>query len=219
MALVTQNGQTITTQAGAAINAQASTNPHGFDIAVLRVRAGLDAGDGSRDAEIIVAMGMALSLAERYCDRKFARMNDTERFTHHSGQSVSLHRYPVTAIAKVTCDGTDVTSHHVDHLNGYLHFDGRVQVHEMQVEYDGGYDVYPADLEFALLQLFDSVWNVNYAGGSVSSGGIKTVRAGSLSITYDTGGAAQVAGGGNALGGIMPASTASILDLYSRHKV
>lgn len=191
---------------------------HDIDIVTLRARAKLVSGDTSRDADIAVAMKMGMSLIERYCDRKFTRDSDTEEFTHHSGRSVSLHRYPLESITSITCDGTTSKVYHEDKLNGYVHFDGRIQAHRMTVKYIGGYAVIPEDIQMALLAVFDSVWEVNYAGGSVSTGGIKTIRAGDLSVTYDNASSGGIDKSG-AFGGLLPPTASLILDLYMRHKM
>lgn len=158
----------------------------------LRTRIGLDSADSSRDVELQAAYDIALAMIENYCDRKFELKPDTEYFTHRAAYSFSLRRYPIIQITAVTdsINPNIKMSYHVDEDTGTLFFDGRYLTHKTQVDYEGGYDdtTLPADLEWALLHIFDVVWaDMDSTTGSGSTGAIKQAKIGDLSLSFDTG--------------------------------
>ena len=187
----------------------------------LRVRIGLTSTDASNDAAITAAYGTAEALAEAYCDRKFAFATDREKFVHHGGSTLSLRRYPIVTLISIndTKGNASSVTHHDDFAKGLIQFDGYNGEHELTVNYDGGYTATtaPLDLALALSLIFDETYKLRGggAGGTAAAGGIKTVRAGDLSITYD--GAAGASSGSSGYGGgIIPANALNILDSYSR---
>lgn len=184
----------------------------------LRVRIGLASNDNSKDADIASLWSISTSLAEMYCDRKFEFATDNEEFIHDPSYTISLRRYPIVTINSITPDiGGAVSNYHYDKNTGVVHFDGYQVKHKLTINYDGGYTAWPADLELALIGTFEKLWKDST--GTVSSGGVKTVKAGDLSITYDTGSGAVTSAVGGAMGGHIPFTSTVILDMYRRQQV
>lgn len=187
-----------------------------FTIENLRQRIGLQPTDNSRDADLILAQEMAMSLAERYCDRGFEYKLETELFTHVSGGTISLYRYPVDQIITLDVINGGARAYHLEPKTGLIHFDGDVHEHEITVEYMGGFNPMPPDLMLALLQIFDAVWPLYSGSGgggpmagnieSVTLTGVGTIRYGAgIDSSDDSGSASPYIG-----------AAASILSLYKR---
>ena len=189
----------------------------------LRQRIGLPVGDASKDAEIMMISEVAVSFIETYCDRKFFEEDDKEVFTHKSGYTVSLRRYPIDDIQSVTgVDRTVINNYHVDKKTGLMQFDGHMKSHQFTVSYKGGYTptTVPSDLLWCIMSTFDALWADHLAvgGGAVaaSTGGVKQAKIGDMSITYDVGGGGSSIGSvGGAYGPISTASL-SVLSKYKR---
>lgn len=211
MSLVTQSGNQLVTQSGNTLTKQGSSMF--VPIEDLRVRVGLNAADSSKDLEINAAYDLALDLMEKYCDRKFAYAAETEVFTHFDQNVASLIRYPIEDVTRVNLGGADF---HVEKPNGLIHFDYHVHSHELVVEYTGGYKVLPPGLLLAFMQVFDKAWDAQSGGVAGTVGGIKSARIGDLAISYDTSDPSLQASSGGAMGGLVPTSAMSILNLYRR---
>ena len=192
-----------------------------YSIEFFRQRIGLDSSDGSRDADIEVALSTAFGFAELYCDRKFEWQAESETFTHFVGDVVSLIRFPLTDIIDVT--GTEL-EYHFNAMTGLIVFDGCVRAHELIIDYEGGYHdtalpehpyTWPPALAFALLVIFDNCWSaLNGQSSSVATGMVKSIKAGAdLGITYETANATT-----NDYGGLIPAAAAAHLNLLKREK-
>ena len=180
-----------------------------ISIETLRVRAGLLATDTTKDAEINVAINAASAIAERYCNRKFAYGEELETYTHHRGPGFQAHRFP---IINMISTGSDIVSH-VDKNAGVIYFDGYNPDHEVTIHYEGGYTdgTLPADLELALLMMFDVTYASVSGAGAVSTGGVESVSVtGVGTIRYSTGAAATTGAG---IGGV-PSTVLSLLDPY-----
>jgi len=177
-----------------------------------RIRAGLIAGDTTKDVEIQAAIDAAWSLMDAYTNRKLKAGDYVCVTTHRAGYSIQLDAYPVETITSI--DGT-AAKYHLDKEQGTIYIDGFISDHQVKILYRGGYDPLPADLEMCEMLIFDSVWPIFQGAASVSTGGIKTIRAGDLSITYDTGSNAGASVGGNAI----PAIAIAALNAYIRHSI
>ena len=176
-----------------------------FDLATAKTRLGITGT--AQDAEVQAAINAALEAVEMYLNRKLTYNNDKEIFRDVRAHAVSLRRYPVESITTVSQDYFQV-----DTETGLLYFDGYGVGRAITVEYIGGFKVIPAAIETALWMTLDNFWLV-FAGGSVSSGGIKTVKAGDLSITYDNAVGASV---GDSM---IPGAAAALLLAYRRELV
>ena len=178
-----------------------------LNIETLRTRIGLLATDTTKDAELNAAIETAISIAERYCNRFFGYGDQTETFIHKYGHAIQLHRIPVTAVK----DMNPEYSHHIDAESGLIHFDHTVAEHSFVINYTGGFspDTLPADLEWALLSIFDGTYASMSGGGStVAAGAIESITIADVgTVRYATG--AKAATVATAFGPVTP-ETASI---------
>ena len=98
-------------------------------IETLRVRTGLDAADASNDSELTLYYSIALDILEVYCNRRFEYALDVEQFTHETGYSVSLRRFPLDGITSITNEnGSTISMFHAHKETGIVEFDGGVIV-------------------------------------------------------------------------------------------
>ncbi len=189
-----------------------------FDLATLRTRIGItDPTDTSKDSSLTYAMTLVTELLEQYLDRKLLMTNDTEKFTHFSGDVLSLHRYPIHSITSINGTTTGLsTKYHWSEETGLVHFDAHVVEHELTVVYNGGFATLPDDLVFASLLVFDGVWgSITSSGVTVAAGTIQSVTVADVgTIRYATGAAAATSGSAGAI----PAIGMSILESYRRMK-
>ncbi|RLC00591.1 MAG: hypothetical protein DRH90_18115 [Deltaproteobacteria bacterium] len=183
-------------------------------IETLRVRIGLESSDASRDTDIQTASDTALALMAIYCDRYFDELiGGTEIFTHVSGETLGLKRYPVTQIQSMVDSNTnDVSAYHLGELTGIIHFDVPGRFHELTVVTDAGYaeGEFPDDLMVAYYQIFDQQMLAIETGGqsasnieSVTVADVGTVRYGSTDASS---------------GSYVPPLSQSILDAYKRYE-
>jgi hypothetical protein len=218
MALLTQNGFTIVTQAGVPIGpvlaAPVTPWPDPQTLAQLRVRIGLPINDATRDADITAVWTMATLLAEQYLDRFIRPGAYTESFTHVTGNSISLKGYPLTTLPVITDhSGSTSIPFHADANNGVVYFDGAIASHSLSVAYECAP---PTGIMVALIMLFDSLWTTaNSTGGAVAAGGIKSISSSGATISYFD----PTAGGGT--GGIdmnsgLPSGVAAMLNPFRR---
>ena len=189
-------------------------------IEVLRTRVGLQPDDASRDPQLEQAAGVALALVETWLDRKLMFLDkEREQLTCEGGGALLLHRWPVTRIDMIAPAGigAELTHWIVDEARGIVHL--RHHRGPVYVEYAGGFAVLPADLQQAILLVFDKVW-LEFAGFAavqpVLNEGLRRVQVtgvGALDYEsiYARGSFAEV----NALGAI-PAMASGILAAYRR---
>lgn len=191
-----------------------------WDIASAKSFLGLPAAvDPVLDPRLQVGLDTALSIAEAYCDRKFMHTAaQVETFTHTSGGSISLIRYPLDKDPVLSGD-QNTYKFHTDWQNGVVHFDSTIADHQMTATYSGGYTVLPSDLEFALWSVFGSVWSNMQSGATgAAAGGIKKVSiVGVGSVDFDSSSGGSGGGsGGYSPGSLIPTASAFILDTYRR---
>jgi len=175
-----------------------------------RLRAGMTPGDASSDVMIQAALDAVEALMNSYTDRVLYKTDMSEVFVHKGVSSIQLKAYPVDVVTKII---GEIGAYHLDRSRGTIFLESYNTDHNVQVTYSGGYDSIPPDLKLAELALFDSVWPLFSGAAAGSSAGIKTIRAGDLSITYDTSSGGAV--GGNAI----PFIAMNILNSYVRGSV
>jgi len=190
----TLSGTPITTLGGINLITLGSASPGPlFDIEFYRARIGLAPTDPSKDDEIKQVLAVSLGMMETYLDRKLIKGDYTEVITHKAGESIQLSAYPIDAIIDVHNLNR---KYHVDEPIGLIQFDGSTIRHQIIVDYNGGYDPLPNDLQFVLMQVFDGVWYSveNSSGGSTGTAIDKMVIAdvGSISWKVPTDGSASI---------------------------
>ncbi len=182
-----------------------------YDLESARVRIGLMPDDSSKDSQINTAMGGALSFAERYCNRQFIKKTESVKFVHFFNNNLQLSRYPIESVIKISSGTSQISSFHVDEKLGVLTFENNICSHELIVDYTGGYEVLPADLEMALWRLFDSCWAIMGGSGGATGGVIKAISSAGARVEYDVKSSASSGAGAN---GVSDPFAESILDLY-----
>ena len=182
-------------------------------IETLRVRVGLDSADASRDDDINYASDLSLMLMGSYCDRLFDQVVDSEEvFTHESGYSFSLIRYPIVSIKSVTGDSQTITAYHIAKNRGIIELDSRGIFHELTIVSTGGYaeGEFPADL----LQAYYLIFDQQFAGigtTSTDAGAISSVTVADVgTVRYDTVNVGQL--------DLPEVGDYEILDNYKRYK-
>ena len=179
-----------------------------YELESARIRIGLAGDDASKDAEITASMSAALSYAERYCDRKFMKSIESEQFFHFSQCEVQLHRYPIDSVGLVDIDNTEVKNYRIDAVHGRIVFDGRVSAKLLTIDYSGGYQTVPGDLEIALWRLFDAAWSIVSAAGEQGSFGaaIKSIASAGAKVEFDVSSSSSI--------GLNDSVATTILDFY-----
>lgn len=225
MALVTQGGAFIVTQAGQNLMPIVTLPPLAWPTATmmpsLRQRVGLLPADATKDAEITAAFKAALAFVESYLDRKLLLATETEQFVPHGNMSVSLRRYPIIQVQEVVSSfgyaWADGSWRLVNKENGVLYlgpWNG-----EVMVTYDGGYDeaTMPADLMLAILLVFDQVWGqmTTVGGGGATAGQtIKSITSAGATVSYFDPNASSGGGASDASG--LPLGAVGLLSSYRR---
>lgn len=172
-----------------------------FDLTNARVRIGLGELDTSRDEELQQALDFALAVVENYCDRRFAWKRETASFYWTAEQAYMIDRLPVTRlISVVDNEGQTISvgNAEVHYTYGILKFDRPRTFREIAVTYEGGFQVFPADLRIVLWDVFDYVWGKMQGGGTVQSGEIQSITIPDVgTVRYNTS-ASGANDGGNA---------------------
>ena len=172
------------------------------------------------DARVTAAMNMSLSLAEKYCNRKFAKQAETEEIMPVHGRTVQLHRIPVDTITSVnkTHGGGALTDYVVAKEAGVVYLNGAAYDRKVTVSYTGGLDPIDDDILMALMEIVGAVWpkfkaGAGSGGSSAMAGQIKSVASDGARIEYfgDTGSTGSSSG---FAGGMVSPFAQSILDLY-----
>ncbi|MFS1865163.1 phage head-tail connector protein [Vibrio breoganii] len=178
-----------------------------FDLVTAKEK--LSITDTKQDALITATLSQVLVLVEKYCDRKFLFGQEEEHFYWMDGQrEIVLERYPIQSVTSVSGVNIDFM---VNHKMGRLEFRRGVTTKEAIVSYAGGYATLPIDLEMALWSTFMHVWGLGSGGALGGVSRINISGVGSLSYTDES--------IDQAMGGLIPAESVSILELYKRWAV
>jgi hypothetical protein len=187
-----------------------------YDLATARARVSIPDTDTSKDPLLTAALEAALALAESYCDRYFRFKATKERAIHFVGGAAQLKRYPLKQVVAAIADGVRLEKYHVESETGRVVGDGFLAAHELVIDYEGGYETLPADLELALWLVFDAVWpGFNGAGAASSISGVSSISVpdvGTLRFSADS----AAGGSGAAEYGLLPLSAVAILNTYRR---
>ena len=183
-----------------------------FDLAGAKLR--LNITDTTQDVEIQAALDAALSIAEAYCDRKFAYAAEEAHYYHVSAGYLFVPRYPIEQVVSVNRDsGQNNVKYKVNKSAGFLDLHGRYSDEELSVTYAGGYVTLPEDLILALWGIFDGVWSASQGNTGPAAGAIESVSlTGVGTVRMATGGSTSTGGSSGAI----PAMAAAILSLYRR---
>lgn len=154
-----------------------------LDPDILKLRWGIAPDDHSKDTLVGQVAAEAQALAETYTGRRFDLDDDQEDF-ERVNYSLQVRRYPIEsitamfpwAIGQVPNDpapGGGVGPYRIDKAKGLIWpgnrgwADGRV----LRVEYRGGFDPWPVDLNWAITQAADILWADTPGGGAAAGSG------------------------------------------------
>lgn len=215
-----------------------------FNLATAKQRLAID--NDSQDANVQYALDMALAVAERYCDRRFAFKAETVRYVDNRWPNLLVRRWPieeVTACTVVYPAGAGTQTKDIDPEDLAIdHERGKVSLQpvwgartwgaygwraNIELTYSGGYKTMPPDLQQALWMIFDEVWAATPGMGAEAgaSGAIevKQFAIDGMSLTFGTG-SEETAGGqaGGAVGPwgpFLPLAATSLLQWYRAETV
>jgi hypothetical protein len=205
-----------------------------FDLDEARRRLGIADGDTSQDALITLTLATALSVAETYCNRKFAyAAEEDQTFLRHSGRSLPLWRYPVEKVDWLeriaagmdsqTAPGTSLpqtTRFDLDRRLGYIFLLEQGWEATYRIRYSGGFKELPFDLELALWGIFTALWptmsSTIGSGATVGSGEVASISVPDVgTIRFNTSNGDVSGGVGSGAGG-MYGPFYTVLDQYKR---
>ena len=155
---------------------------------------------------------------------------DTAAVYDSQTRKLLLDRYPVVSVNSITPKGSgsallDSSSYHIHDWAGMVIFLGTPFFDELDIDYTGGYQTLPADLELALWIIFDAMWPLYSAnsggGGGAGAGGVPGAIS-SISVPdvgtlrFDTGSSGSGTGGGAGAVGLIASSAINLLEPYRR---
>ena len=175
-----------------------------WDLATAKAWLGITGSD--QDAQVQAAMDAVLTMAERYCNRKFLKAQEIETFCDNMS-SIALSRVPVASINSIVLGESDLpaSGYVVQNSTGIIRCccDQRCRCWcgcRITVDYVGGFDPLPADLETALYGSLGVLWGRMTApagDASAVTGPMKSVVLFDFArIDYDTSALTGADGGG-----------------------
>jgi hypothetical protein len=134
-----------------------------WDLATAKAWLGITGTD--QDAEVQAAMDAVMLIAERYCNRRFLKAQEIETFNGDVA-TVLLSRVPVESITSVVAGESTLdpeTGYVSDKRTGIVRCccDHRCRCWcgcVITIDYVGGFDPLPADLEMALYGCLGVLW-------------------------------------------------------------
>lgn len=199
-----------------------------LDPAILKIRWGIS--DDSKDPLVEQVAAQAQALAETYTGRRFDLGTDAQDF-ERVNYSLQVRRYPIVSIEKMhdwlagqmpalPDEGSPIASYRLDKDKGLIWVATRSGV--VHVEWTGGYEDWPPDLDWAITQLADIIWSDTPGGGAAagSGGGTALGQVKKLSVvgvySVEVGGTDSSSEGGGSEGwGVITPPIAVVLDRYS----
>lgn len=162
-------------------------------LATLKAALGIESADTSEDTALGLLITRASNEIWALCDLIVPLSDVVETFRFDLCESLSFNRplllryYPVDEVSSVTVDGLEITDYELDARRGQVwRLSGGYWAGVVVVTYSGGYgslSEVPATLERAVIEL---IRDRRAASSSVaaSSGGIRQVSHGDLSVSY-----------------------------------
>lgn len=229
-----------------------------WDVTTAKARLGLEGTE--QDALVQSAMDLAVAVAEGYCDRRFLKKADTQEFTTPCGPTLLVRRYPLVSLESLgpldpqddpAPDPSPVPEQwRMDKKRGivfmvgappYIAPDGTARAPSwlamslgvragFALNYIGGYDPLPADLEAALWMVFDAAWFSTPGWGAdpgsqsgAGGDGVKAFGIDGMTLSFDTGSGDKASGqaGGDvgSWGPLLPLGATALLQFYRAETV
>ena len=169
-----------------------------WDLATAKIYLKIDPADTSKDAQIEGVMDYVLSSIETALQRGLFFLRQTVRFQYVDVNRLYLPRYPIATVFAIR-DGNDneVEDFTVHSRTGWVQM-LRIPASPIEVDFDGGFQILPPDLERAMWEAFMDVWSRTDqdTGGPPESGGTVVQGSGdvksltvfdSFKVDYDVG--------------------------------
>lgn len=139
-----------------------------------KIYLGIDPGDNTQDAAIQDTLDYVMSSVETALQRVLPLGREVTTFYHVSSARVLLPRFPVSQVHAINgaSPQSDVKLHS---RVGWLEHPSFVYEDELEVDYEGGYAVFPPDLDRTLWAIFMSAWSntdQDTGGPPVDGGGV-----------------------------------------------
>ena len=151
-----------------------------WDVTTAKTVLGIDAGDTSKDVAIQQALDVVMSTVEKAVGRGLLYARETVYLPTRL-RTVLLPRYPVAVVHSPAIEFM-----HKNGQNGIVVLANAGTEPQTVVDYEGGYDPLPVDLEQAMWEIFLFVWTtINTTTGfpSESSGGAATIVQGTGEVS------------------------------------
>lgn len=188
-------------------------------------KANLGITDTSQDVALQLCLDTALAIVEGWLDRKLLLATETEVFHEPKSCKLWVERYPLVEVLTINGDDYNpAAGYEIEQDNGWIK--GPWPATPITLEYTGGYDPLPPDLEFALWQVFGALWAaMNQAtglpatDGGTSIDGIDSITVPDVGTVRFTSAANTAATTGGVLGDMaawLPYGALSILYKYKR---
>lgn len=128
-----------------------------WDLETAKIYLGIDPGDETKDDQIQGILDYTLKAVETLLQRKLLFARETVKFLRPRGDTILLPRWPVDTIVAIN-DADPPVDMEINEATGYIRDPGFSGEKEISVEYDGGYDPLPTDLERVLWEAFMTAW-------------------------------------------------------------
>lgn len=192
-----------------------------WDISQAKTYLGIAPADTAHDVALQRTLDVVMATAETLLGRGLLFKRQVHRFADVDTQILRLPRYPIGTVYSVNSKVPSADNLRIQHRVGWIELIGGNlapgNLGEVLVDYDGGFNPLPSDLDNVLWSAFSSLWaSVDQTTGLPVAGGGATVVQGSGdiskmvmpdggSITWDVG---STVSGGSAGG------TASAVDFW-----
>ena len=123
-----------------------------WDVSTARAIAGFPATDTTHDAALRLVMDAVLATVETKLERGLLKRKEAARFHRVDSCRIYLPRYPIERV--ISPGGL----RHVHYRNGWIEGASPGRDGDVEIEWIGGYDPLPADLERALWGAFLAEW-------------------------------------------------------------
>lgn len=198
-----------------------------LDVETLKARWGIT-GSG-QDALVASVAAQAQALCETYCGRLFDFSADAADFqaVHLSFQVprypikklTALHGYQPGQLPGEPTTGPAIASYRLNKAQGLVWPSCPPAL--VHCEWEGGYETWPPDLEWAVTQAADIIWADTPGGGAPagSAGGAALGALKKISVvgvySAEVGGGDTAGGGGDNTWGVLPPEVTAVLDRYA----
>lgn len=130
-----------------------------WDLDTAKELLGIDPGDTTQDANVQRAMDVTLNAVETRLGRQLLRARETVRFISPPGCcDIQVTRFPIIEVYTVN-DAPLPDACEIHHTVGAIYCPAIAQDREVIIDYEGGYDPLPPELENVMWSAFVDHWS------------------------------------------------------------